>query len=76
MMKRPIKHGWPLLAALVLLLAACGQKAAVEDAPEAKVEGDRVIYADNNPVIKAYVTAAPQSGASSSLQLGGRITWD
>lgn len=74
-MTRTIKHACITLAA-TLLLAACGPKATVEEAPVARVEGERVIYPESDTRIKAFVSAAAQTDMATALQLGGRIVWD
>ena len=74
-MTRTIRHGWTALAA-TLLLAACGPGATVEDAPAAKIDGERVVYAESDPRIKAFASVTPQTGMATALQLSGRIVWD
>lgn len=58
-------------------LAACGEQAAREQAPQAKVEkGNAVVFATGSPQLASLVTVPAVARKESVSRFNGRLVWD
>lgn len=64
------------LILLAITLAACGKPPEAPPAPEARVEGDSVIFPTDAPGLKTIQSQVIQMQPVPSAQLNGRVTWN
>ncbi len=63
--------------ACTILLAACGDQAAREQASQAKVEkGNAVVFATGSPQLSSLVTVPAAARRESVSRFNGRLAWD
>lgn len=65
-----------VLAALVALLAGCGEKQPPADVPEPKLEGDTIIYPGKGNDLSVLVSAPAVARTARAIRLNGRIAWN
>jgi cobalt-zinc-cadmium efflux system membrane fusion protein len=58
------------------LAFGCGDGSKKAEAPRAKLEGERVVFAPDSPQLAALASVLPESGKPPTLRLSGRIVWD
>lgn len=65
-----------LTAALAVLAAGCSEPAREEPAPQAKIEGNTVVFQKTSAQLSSIVTAGVKPRGDAVYRLNGRIVWD
>ncbi len=66
----------PCLAALAIVVAGCHQPPSASEAPDIRVEGDKIVLATSAPQRKALTVEAVTERKVNATHLTGRLAWD
>lgn len=65
-----------LLAVAVTLVTACGEREVASDGDRPRLENGRLVFAQDSPHLKSFVTGPVTAAASQQLRLTGRLVWN